>query len=370
MTTIKDKKGLIELEYQMAELNEPQEIWKHLLDGLCRVTHSHSSFLQQNDLCVAHQPLLISRGVDKGLIDHYLAHYYAKDIWAEAIASQISPRFHNIQQLVDQKAYLSSELFNDLQKQQKSYYSAGIQLKVRNKIGIMLTFHRDKTQGVFDDEDMTLLNNLVPVLYETLWRISDKFLALQNTRAFAYINSDLKIIEANSAFYEICLACHEISITNDWFSLCNTLRMNEMDDHIRRLFDTKAARKPSKDVEINLYDHHGNIQCSLILKSCYNRVTRFGFCIPGLALRLEVKNYRHLTIRWDRIRERFGLTSAELSVLELVNCSLTRKEIAKRRCCSPETVKSQVGALKSKLDARNQTEIIRKIYSHSSYLEE
>ncbi len=370
MATIKDRKGIVELVHQMSELKEPGEIWSHFLDSVKKITNSHSSFLQQNDLRIEHQPLLISNGVDRNLIDQYLSHYYSTDIWAGAVLENTQGTFHNIQQLVDQKTYLASELFNDLQRYQQSYYAAGLQLTIRNQTGIMLTFHRDKTQGAFDSDDILLLNNLIPVLYETLWRISDNYLlTTENSGATAYIDTEFKIVDANSSFYDVCSQSDEITIIDDRFCISDA-NTAEINDGFRELFYTNKSNKKAENFEINLYDEFGDIRHNLTLTPCHNRVTRFGFRVQGLFARLEIKSYQCLKVCWERIKEFYALTPAELSVLKLVNRALSRKEIAQKRNCSPETVKTQISALERKLKAKNQVELIRNIRSHSYYFED
>lgn len=370
MATISNKKKIIELAHQISELEKPEDIWRHFLHGIKEVTNSHSSFLQQNDFCIEHQPLLISNGVDDSLIAQYLTHYYSRDIWAGALLESKSGTFHNIQQLVDQKIYLTSELFNDLQRHQNSYYSAGLQLNIRNQTGIMLTFHRDKKQGEFDGDDVFLLNSLVPILYETLWRISDKYLlATESDKAVAYIDEELNVVDANSAFYKACSESDELEIQVNMLCLRDLRKADELGDCFRRIFYSNMVPKKSGSIEIKLYDEAGEICHSLILTPCYHRTTRFGFNYHGMFLRLELKSYQRIQLNWERIQACYKLTAAELTVLQYFNDVMSRKKIAQKRLASPETVKSQMKSLGKKLNARSQVELMKVIRSHSYYID-
>jgi DNA-binding CsgD family transcriptional regulator len=299
MVTIRGKKDLFELGRQISELEEPEEIWTHFLDGLRRVAGSHSRFLQQKNLSTESLP-------------------------------------------------------------------------IRNRTRIILTFHRDKPRGDFNVEDMKLFNHLVPVLYENLCRVSDKnLLSQQSENASAYIDSDLRILESNKAFQDTCFESFAIDVSDGRFNLTDPAKATELSEQICQLYNRMATCMiDATDVEMSLFDRDGNIELGLTLKPDSSQVTRYGFCETDCCLRLEIKKYHYIKINWQRVGRHYALTPSELEVLKLVYENLSRAEIAKRRNCSPETIKTQVHSIENKLGANTQLKIMKLIHSHSYFIEE
>ena len=201
--------------------------------------------------------------------------------------------------------------------------------------------------------------------------------SIESMAAAAYIDLDLKIVEANSAFYQGCAGSREIKICEDRIYIENSEKAEEINGYVRYMVDTRfqveAMLKNGRDVpaiEIKLFDADGDPSFCLALKPCQGRVAHSGLFIQGPLIRIELRIYRRLTICWDRVKERYLLTSAELSVLKLVNRCLPRHAIAKQRNTSAETVKSQMKGLKRKLNAKSQVEMIRNIRSHSYFFED
>ncbi|HUO68116.1 MAG TPA: LuxR C-terminal-related transcriptional regulator [Gammaproteobacteria bacterium] len=61
-----------------------------------------------------------------------------------------------------------------------------------------------------------------------------------------------------------------------------------------------------------------------------------------------------------RVQQTLGISERELEVLELLAAGRSNKEIAGRLRVSPNTVKTHVGKLYGKLDAKRRTEAIRR----------
>ncbi|MDF2763994.1 MAG: hypothetical protein K0S81_988 [Rhodospirillales bacterium] len=142
---------------------EPQR-WSYVLQSLLAdLSATHGALLFHNDRNSDLQYLALSGYSPDGLAA-YREHFYSRDLWTLR-GFQIPPgRAYVGEELVPEKDFRRSEIYNELYRFEGMEHSLGGQVVVEGASRAMIAFQRDGKRGEFSEEERTMLDLLLPHL--------------------------------------------------------------------------------------------------------------------------------------------------------------------------------------------------------------
>lgn len=141
--------------------SEPQR-WSEVLQSLLAdLRATHGALLFHNDRNSDLQYLALS-GYSPDRLAAYREHYYSRDLWTLR-GLQIGPgRAYVSEELVPERDFRRSEIYNDLYRFEGMEHSLGGQVVVEGAARAMIAFQRDGRRGEFSEEERSMLDLLLP----------------------------------------------------------------------------------------------------------------------------------------------------------------------------------------------------------------
>ncbi|MFP6846259.1 MAG: helix-turn-helix transcriptional regulator [Thalassolituus sp.] len=365
-----EKDSVLEAIYSSAL--KPEQ-WLETLEIINRYLDSSHIFIAERS-SISESPIsFVESGFESGHFETYQQHFFTVDLWSHALIPKKHNEFHASHNVVDDKVFEQSEIYQDFAR------PAG----VRNGIGCILTDNfsgihaeigvmRDASRGRYNDTDVHRANSLIPHINSALKlsreyrRINAQATALssildQSRDAFALFTLEGKILYHN-ALWEQWLAKTRIAKTvnnslywqipnlqNQFHKALNQYKNS--DGQLVNYFIQDAGKllnlqmKPTRHEFSSAVGHHSIAAALVTIISCGN-----GTGPDTTAMKMM-----------------YRMTQAEAEVVALLCQGITTEEISHFRGSSIGTIRQQIKSCLHKTESSNQTVMITKLLRLISY---
>jgi len=335
--------------------------------------------------------------LEPGTYDERVRHYY-RDIspWRveaeNAIRSGFAPigRVVRGEDIVPDREFLNSEFYNDFGRHAGFRHMIGGLLSAETAVSIAFT--RDVAAGPFDERDRHTLQSLMPHLQRAL-QLRKRFEpdasrlgagALDALSiAVMVVDGNMRVKHANAAAVALTNGVCGMTVSRagpDPSPGSTTLSARHPDDHSRLSQLVAAVAKGGSGCALrmrNTRDEPASRASLAVLVS--PAMTHFlsGTCTgtgtgcriqPGTAM-IIARHLNHPSLPHPGLMcDLYGLTKAEAAVALSFGGGATAEDVARTRCVSSETIRSQVKAILRKTNTSNLRDLERVIAISSAML--
>jgi len=343
--------------------------WPIFLDNLARSMNAHATRMRMLDNSGNCYNLIAGTGHDGTYDQQYRDYFTQVDLWNEFLARQSPGEIFNSQRFNSE--FVRSEIYNDLFKYYDLFYGLGGNIAMTNNIIARIGVHRSRSLGPYSDEDIQLLQSLMPHLLRA-FTLGKHFDALKSQVADLQVAlnsspSPLILIDeyGHAAFVnqraESLLGDESgLSIVNNRLLAAVMREQAELEKLLQQAVATGARKGTESGGAMRITATNGENRYNLLITPYPNHsVSQL-----GLNTRICAAVFIHDTRQSGKLpaevlNNLYGLTRSEIRLAEGILQGLTPAEAASQFGVSVNTTRSQLRSLFAKTDTQRQAELVR-----------
>lgn len=351
-------------------VSEP-EGWDSFLGNLAATMGAHAARMRMVDKRNNNFGLIAGAGHDSAFDQHYADYYTKVDLFNPILAQQNVGAAFDSHHLIPDETFYRSEIYNDLFRQYDYFYGLGGNILKSDNIISRIGVHRSRTQGPYSDQDLSLLNQLMPHLTrafklgthlqelkskqegmeDALYRSSTPLILIDEYESVAFINQRAEsLLNGNN----------NLTIINNHLQLLREVEQLQLHKLIHQAVATGARKGTKSGGAIRVTSETGEQRYNLIITPYPSRSTSH----LGLNTRICAAVFIHDTrqaskLSSDLLKTLYKLTPSEIRLAEGVVDGLTPAEAATKFGVSINTTRSQLRSLFAKTDTQRQAELVR-----------
>ena len=364
-----------DLIHQIYNAIDEPHTWKDVLANIARELNSTHIFLAAR-AGVDQQPFaFVESGFDDGHFDLYQQYFYQIDEWTQGVAKFAPNQFHSSHYVVDDKAFVKSEIYNDFARPGGIRHGMGC-LMLDEEEGMMaeVGIMRGLGTDFYDEPTRLAANSLIKHVQQSL-AISKKMQALgarhgdfqqllDATRAAVFICNDAGVmLEANQLAQELLSASRILK-------LGSLKQLYFLDRDAQLQFESLKLQmgliiSGANDFSFSLQS--GAIRYRVKLQPwMHSQIHALGVAkIPALMLSIRPMRGEIKPDAQD-LMAIYRFTKAESEVAVLICRGLTPAEISVMRNTSLMTVRQQLKTCMHKALVHSQAELVAKLLSFTA----
>ena len=311
----------------------------------------------------------------------YLRYYHQHDMWTRAATAFAlsTPTdaplrlFANNQTLVDDRAYLRSEFYNDFARHYGLRYAAGTVLRAGDAGLVAFAVQRPASANPFETEERAVLGTLLPHVRNAI-RLRHRLSGVESQIGFAaldalpnpvlVLDAEMGVVFANQAAERAAVApapAFRLVAARRAGGLAHGLRTLLVPAHgkearqLAALVQATVAGGPGGAARLS--DTEGMPAHAALVAPLPGRYARPSGAGMGRARGRVLLMLRPLPgaapLRVDLLRDLFGLTQAEAEVARALAGGASKAAVAAGRGLKETTVRTQVRAILEKTGAAN-----------------
>jgi DNA-binding NarL/FixJ family response regulator len=331
--------------------------------------------------------------LEPGTYDERVRHYY-RDIspWRVEAGNAIREGSAPVgvvvrgEDIVPDRAFLNSEFYNDYGRHAGFRHMIGGLLNAQT--ADLVAFTRDAAAGPFEERDRHALQSLMPHMQRALQlrsrlepdasRLGAGALDALSI-AVIVVDGNMRVKHANAAAVALTngVCGMTVSRTGPDSSLGNTLlSARHPDDHSRLSQLVAAVAKGGSGCALRMRNTRDEPASRASLAVLVSPAMTHFLSGPGTGCRIQpgtamivARHLNHSSLPHPGLMcDLYGLTKAEAAVALSFGGGATAEDVARTRCVSPETIRSQVKAILRKTNTSNLRDLERIIAISSAML--
>jgi DNA-binding CsgD family transcriptional regulator len=343
--------------------------WPIVLQDVCRSIEATSALFFTQDLRTGETELISSFRFTQAELARYGEYYHRHDLWAEAVKAFPLGLAHRCSDLVPDRVFEQSEIWNDYGSHMRPgvFFCIGASVAVDRTHAGIVGFHRPRDARNFLKDDCSRVGHMLPHLQRAL-QVRASVAHAVNAERLAHavlesLETAVVTVRENGSVAYANGAAIAIDSRNDGFSLgsqmscVSGLRARETAE--LRMAIAKAARTTAGKVLesggiVLLPRAHGERPYVVIVSPLSIKVVR-----EPLALLVVIDPERRPSPPSSLLIRVFGLTAAEARLAIAMCRGLTLTEAAWEFCLSRHTVRTQLRRVFAKTGTTRQAALIR-----------
>lgn len=356
---------LVELIYAAA-LDKQQ--WPRLIEAISKALDGQGGMLRLSDHSNQQASYFAAVGYEPGFIQAYRDYFITIDPYQDVFENTPVGALIQVTQFPNYRSIIADEFHNDFIRPQDKEYPAGATLLRDGDVTIQLGFQRSKRVGDFAEEDLRLLQLLLPHLTQAVQvhRLLGESAALADM-AFASLDQapvGVFLLDAHGEVVHINLAGERLLATGEIAVRQKRLVLKEpiSTARLRQLIASVAQPTLGKNMacggELNLSSAEGRAKLELRVIPLIRQDATADHAMQMGCSAVFVSRPGALRLPCQKVASSYGLSPAEakLAVMIAEGCSL--EEAADRLSVSINTVRSQLKSVFAKTGTRRQSELV------------
>jgi len=349
---------------------EEEQALQHLINLLIQTTGANTGSIRLTNATTRNLIDSCSIGFAPK-VDELYTQLHKDDLYRQLSEAQPEGCFTNVANYPHVvKKYLNSDYYDVLGKPYGIRHATGSHFRDTDNTVFHFNFQRPEGQKAFSDNEVTLLDTLLPHLKQSIF-INKNIQQLQISKdgfkkTDAQKNNAVFLLDKNNHIVDINKRAEDFLNTG----LCLTKERSLYFSNIKnqKLFSTLCEQSKTSVSSLLTLDQTGIVtkQLTLNQQSYYLRIEPWfydcGFLgVREVGLLVTLKENKPPTIDSKILCELFSLTPTEAEISKLICLGKSNKQICDIRNCKESTVNFHMKSIYSKLEVNRNTELVNKI---------
>ena len=345
---------------------EPEK-WESTLEKIAILVKAEQAYMRIIDTRTNDIQHTYCYNKDSYWVDSYKEHYVHVDPWLNTILKTKDNFIACTHQHLSDREYEKMEFYNDFVAPQGTHYGLGGKIHIRENITNYLAINRQKKRQAFDDEQLEILQSLVPHIQKAML-LNDKTRLIELKQnllsdALNQINNPLLLVNKTGSILFINSLAEQM--------IEQQLGIDIKDNQITfqsRAVNTKLKKLIYQATDKNVFAKQGGIlnythpHCQSGLSIQVNPVNPDIASIDTQsndhALLILSDNKQQQSSSVETISSLYKFTPAEIRLAVELCQGLTLNEIANKFSLSKNTLRTQLRGCFNKTGVSRQTDLI------------
>ncbi|HKR31052.1 MAG TPA: helix-turn-helix transcriptional regulator [Terriglobales bacterium] len=363
-----DPEVLLELIDKLYAAAVEPGLWKDFLSAFTRAAGSTGA-----TFVFHHANTLAGFSAQVGYSEDFLRG--AQEYWSNRDIYYLSakPRLHSgwvgqSEQYVPEKVLLASDFYNDFAKQEDIFYNCGAVVEYSESRSIILTTHRARRAGPFDENHVELLRQLSPHLQRAVG-IHGQMTGLRNmlqslecavdraSRGIVFVDAKRKVLFANARARDLFASHNGVWLEHGTIVACGLRQNEKLQRAIDRSAQTGTGKATHSGVVLRIDRNNAAHPLVITVTPFPNRagVTPQGTCAALFITDLEANGDDPGFL----LETVYGLTPAEKRLASILSSGCTLEQTAEQMQIQRSTAVSHLKSIFSKTNTNRQSELLR-----------
>ncbi|OIO69692.1 MAG: hypothetical protein CO186_09965 [Zetaproteobacteria bacterium CG_4_9_14_3_um_filter_49_83] len=345
--------------------------WRHVLQGICQLTHSKSAVLLYQDHEIQHASTFASFGLEPQWLELYNTTYGQKDPALDIIGSVPTGQLTASHLTGSEEELYNSDTYKEFYKPQDIYHLAGTWLLKNDARSALLGFQRPHHTPFYEAEILFQMNELVPHLQRALHIHKIYTASLIKNEAFAlgldslkvgviFFNNQLQIIFCNKSAEQIIENHPAITIRNESVFATSAADNLKIRHGLARAAIADQNDETDGITAIGLRHPDATTPLPTIISPIRQSDFRDNIAAGTASIVMTITNPDQMMINSPSLLEDiYGLSPSEAEVaLHLAN-GITPTEIAAKKNVKLPTIRTQLISIYHKVGVKSQAQLIK-----------
>ena len=351
-------------------VSEPER-WESFLDKMTRALGANAARMRVVNNQSNCYSLISGVGHDSSYDEKYAQYFSKVDVWSPVLNKSTSGFIFNSIDIVPCSEFRNTEIYNDFFRNYDMFYALGGNAAKSDSMIARIGFHRSRLQGPYNEQDIQLLQELMPHLLrafklgghlqsmqsqlegmqEALYRSSSPLVLIDEYGLVAFTNQCAEALLSNES---------GLSVQNNRLAAMHEAEQSELQRLLQSAVATGARRGTGSGGAMRLTSLNGKQRYNLLITPYPDRSVSH----LGINQRICAAVFIHDTqqsgkLPADLLKSLYGLTRSEIRMAEGIVEGLTPAEAATKYGVSVNTTRTQLRSLFAKTDTQRQAELLR-----------